>query len=195
VTIIIGLILVTSSLIMMLSILPDDISKNEELHIPTLFKGMFDQVSDEIQILPGTSSYYSYNVKNSDVSVMWGVQIIDYQDADKISVNISNIFGDQYGVFSQTSPVIFENLEISTPDTLNFELQNQGSRTVNVVLMFSEETKNSDSFSNPDSPLMTMILPIAISGILFLLGILVFFIGIIVSLVDRKNVQNNKKSN
>jgi uncharacterized membrane protein len=42
---------------------------------------------------------------------------------------------------------------------------------------------------------MTMIMPIAISGILFILGILVFFIGIIVSLVDRKNVQNNKKSN
>jgi len=191
---IIGLILATSSLIMMSSILPDDIPQNEELHIPTLFKGMFNQVSDEIQILPGTSGYYSYNVKSSDVSVLWGAQIIDYQNDDKISVNISNIFGDQYGVFSQTSPIIFETLEISASDTLNFELQNQGSRIVNVVLMFSEEPKNSDSFSNPDSPLMTMILPIAISGILFILGIVVFFIGIVVSLVDRKNVQNNKRN-
>jgi len=192
---IIGLILATSSLIMMSSILPDDIPQNEELHIPTLFKGMFNQVSDEIQILPGTSGYYSYNVKSSDVSVLWGAQIIDYQNDDKISVNISNIFGDQYGVFPQTSPIIFETLEISASDTLNFELQNQGSRIVNVVLMFSEEPKNSDSFSNPNSPLMTMILPIAISGILFILGILVFCIGIIVSLVDRKNVQNNKRNN
>jgi len=192
---IIGLILATSSLIMMSSILPDDIPQNEELHIPTLFKGMFNQVSDEIQILPGTSGYYSYNVKSSDVSVLWGAQIIDYQNDDKISVNISNIFGDQYGVFPQTSPIIFETLEISASDTLNFELQNQGSRIVNVVLMFSEEPKNSDSFSNPNSPLMTMILPIAISGILFILGILVFCIGIIVYLVDRKNVQNNKRNN
>jgi len=179
----------------MSSILPDDIPQNEELHIPTLFKGMFNQVSDEIQILPGTSGYYSYNVKSSDVSVLWGAQIIDYQNDDKISVNISNIFGDQYGVFPQTSPIIFETLEISASDTLNFELQNQGSRIVNVVLMFSEEPKNSDSFSNPNSPLMTMILPIAISGILFILGILVFCIGIIVYLVDRKNVQNNKRNN
>lgn len=192
---IIGLILATSSLIIMSSMLPNDMPQNEELHIPTLFKGMFNQVSDEIQILPGTSGYYSYNVKSSDVSVLWGAQIIDYQNDDKISVNISNIFGDQYGVFPQTSPIIFETLEISASDTLNFELQNQGSRIVNVVLMFSEEPKNSDSFSNPNSPLMTMILPIAISGILFILGILVFCIGIIVSLVDRKNVQNNKRNN
>ena len=192
---IIGLILVTSSLIIMSSILPDDIPQNEELHIPTLFKGMFNRVSDEIQILPGTSGYYLYNVKSSDVSVLWGAQILDYQNDDKISVNISNIFGDQYGVFPQTSPISFETLEISASDTLNFELQNQGSRIVNVVLMFSEEPKNSDSFSNPNSPLMTMILPIAISGILFILGILVFFIGIIVSLVDRKNIQNNKRNN
>ena len=192
---IIGLILVTSSLIIMSSILPDDIPQNEELHIPTLFKGMFNRVSDEIQILPGTSGYYLYNVKSSDVSVLWGAQILDYQNDDKISVNISNIFGDQYGVFPQTSPISFETLEISASDTLNFELQNQGSRIVNVVLMFSEEPKNSDSFSNPNSPLMTMILPIAISGILFILGILVFFIGIVVSLVDRKNIQNNKRNN
>ncbi len=191
----VGLILATSSLIIMSSILPADMPKNEELHIPTLFKGLFNQVSDEIQILPGTSSYYSYNVKSSDVSVLWGVQIIDYKNDDKISVNISNIFGDQYGVFSQTSPIIFETLEISSPDTLNFELQNQGSRIVNVVLMFSEEPKNFDSFSNPDSPLITMILPVAISGIFFILGILVFCIGIIVSLVDRKNIQNNKRNN
>lgn len=179
----------------MSSILPDDIPQNEELHIPTLFKGMFNQVSDEIQILPGTSGYYSYNVKSSDVSVLWGAQIINYQNNDKISVSISNIFGDQYGVFPQTSPIIFETLEISSPDTLNFELRNQGSRIVNVILMFSEEPKNSDSFSNANSPFMTMILPIAFSGILFILGVLVFFIGIIVSLVDRKNIQNNKKNN
>ena len=194
VIIIIGLVFVISSLVIISSILPPNTAQNEELYIPTLFKGMFSQTSNDIQILPGTSEYYSYNTKSSNVSILWGVQIIDYQDGDNLSVTISNIFGDKYGVFTQITPIVFETLEISKSDTLNFEIQNHGSRTVNVVLMLSEDPKNSDAFSNPNSPMMTMILPMAISGIVFVLGIIVFLIGIILSLVDWKKIQNNKRN-
>ena len=194
VILIIGLVFVISSLVIISSILPSNTAQNEELYIPTLFKGMFSQTSNDIQILPGTSEYYSYNTKSSNVSILWGVQIIDYQDGDNLSVTISNIFGDKYGVFTQITPIVFETLEISKSDTLNFEIQNQGSRTVNVVLMLSEDPKNSDAFSNPNSPMMTMILPMAISGIVFVLGIIVFLIGIILSLVDWKKIHNNKRN-
>ena len=190
----IGLVLVIISLILISSILPADISHGDELYIPTLFKGMFSQVSDDIQILPGTSEYYSYNPKSSDVSILWGMQIIDFQDGDNLSVTISNIFGDEYGAFTQIAPIIFETVEISKSDTLNFEIQNHGSRTVNVVVMFSEDPKNSNAFSNPNSSITTMILPMAISGIFFILGILIFLVGVILSIVDWKKVQNNKRN-
>ena len=190
----IGLVLVIISLILISSILPADISHGDELYIPTLFKGMFSQVSDDIQILPGTSEYYSYNTKSSDVSILWGMQIIDFQDGDNLSVTISNIFGDEYGAFTRIAPIIFETLEISKSDTLNFEIQNHGSRTVNVVVMFSEDPKNSNVFSNHNSSIPTMILPMAISGIFFILGILIFFVGVILSIVDWKKIQNNKRN-
>jgi hypothetical protein len=125
---------------------------------------------------------------------LWGVQIIDYQNGDKISISISNIYGDNYGIFSQDSPIIFETLEIRQSDTLNFEIQNHGSRTINAVVMLSEDPDNSNALSNPNSPFVNKILPLAISGILLILGIVILLIGIILSLVDWKNAQNNKRN-
>jgi hypothetical protein len=100
-----------------------------------MFEGMFDQISDNIQILPGESDYFSYSAKLSNIPLLWGVQIVDYQDGDKLTVSISNIYGDDYGVFSQDGPIIFEMLEIHQSDTLNFEIQNHGSRMIDVVVM------------------------------------------------------------
>ena len=77
---------------------------------------------------------------------------------------------------------------------MNLEIKNLGSRNVSVIAMFSEDPENSDAFSNPNSPVMNMILPLAISGVLLILGILIFIIGIIVILVDWKNNQNSKRN-
>jgi hypothetical protein len=159
-----------------------------------MFEGMFDQVSDNIKILPGESGYFSYTTKSSNVPLLWGVQIIDYHDGDKLFISISNIYGDDYGIFSQDDPIIFETLEITKSDTLNFEIQNHGSRIINVVVMLSEDPDNSDALSNQNSPFMNKILSLAISGILIILGIVALLIGVIVSLVDWKNIQNNKRN-
>lgn len=192
---IIGLILVTSSLSVMFSVFPaSNITNRDDSSIPSMFEGMFNQVSDNLQIPPGESGYFSYSTKSSNVPLLWGVQIIDYHDGDKLSVSISNIYGDDYGVFSQDGPIIFETLEITKSDTLNFEIQNHGSRIINVVVMLSEDPDNSGALSSPNSPFMNKILPLAISGILIILGIITLLIGVIVSLVDWKNIQNNKRN-
>jgi len=192
---VIGLILVIGSLSVIFSVFPaSNITNRNDSSIPSMFEGMFNQVSDNIQILPGESGYFSYITKSSNVPLLWGVQIIDYHDGDNLFISISNIYGDDYGVFSQDGPIIFETLEITKSDTLNFEIQNHGSRIINVVVMLSEDPDNSGALSNQNSPFMNKILPLAISGILIILGIIMLLIGVIVSLVDWKNIQNNKRN-
>lgn len=188
-----GLILVISSVLIIVSVFTADIA-NDDFYIPSMFEGMFDQISDDIQILPGESGSFSYSTKSSNVPLLWGVQIIDYQNGDKLSVSVSTLYGDNYGIFPQDGPVIFEMLDIVQSDTLNFEIQNQGSRIVNVVVMLSEDPDNSTALSNSDSPFMNKILPLAISGILIILGIVMLLIGVVLSLIDWKNTQNNKQN-
>lgn len=190
-----GLILVIVSLAIMVSVFPtSNITDRDYFYIPSMFEGMFNQISDDIQILPGESGYFSYSTKSSNIPLLWGIQIIDYQNGDKLSVSISNVYGDDYGIFSQDGPIIFEMLEITKSDTLNFEIQNQGSRIINVVVMLSENPNNSNALSNPNSTFMNKILPLAISGILLIIGIVTLLIGMILSLVDWKNKNNNKIS-
>ena len=49
---------------------------------------------------------------SSDVPLIWGIQIIDYESGDELSIKISNIFGDEYGEFVQDEPILFELLQI-----------------------------------------------------------------------------------
>jgi hypothetical protein len=60
--------------------------------------------------------------------------------------------------------------------------------------MFSEDPENSDAFSNPNSPVMDMILPLIISGFLVILGITLLLIGIILTLLDLKNKLDNNRN-
>ena len=189
-----GLVLVGISLSIAMSIVPSDISGTNDLSMATLFEGMFDEITDEIQIMPGELAYVSYSTSSYDAPLLWGIQIIDYKSTDALSIKISNIFGDDYGEFLMSEPILFEALEIVQSDTLSFEIKNIGPRPVNVVVMFSEDPENSDALSNPDSPIMNMVLPLAISGILLVLGIIISIIGVIVILVDLKNNLDNKRN-
>jgi len=85
-------------------------------------------------------------------------------------------------------------LEIKKSDMLNFKIQNDGSRVVNLVVMISEDPDNSDAFSNPNSPLRNTILPLVISGILLIFGIIILLVGGVLYLLDWKNIQNNKRN-
>ena len=191
---VIGLILIGTSISITMSIVPSNITGPNDLSMATLFDGMFDEITNEITIVPGDVAYVSYDTSASNIPLLWGIQITDYVSGDALYVNISNIFGDDYGQFEISEPILFEALEIIQSDSLDFEIKNIGSRTVNVVLMFSEDPENSDALSNPDSPVMNMIMPLLISGFLLILGIIVTVIGMLVILVDLKNNLDNKRN-
>jgi len=191
---VIGLILIGISISITMSIVPSNITGPNDLSMATLFDGMFDEITNEITIVPGDVAYVSYDTSASDIPLLWGIQITDYVSGDELHVNISNIFGDDYGQFEISEPILFEALEIIQSDSLDFEIKNIGSRTLNVVVMFSEDPENSDALSNPDSPVMNMIMPLLISGFLLILGIIVTVIGMLVILVDLKNNLDNKRN-
>ena len=162
--------------------------------ISSLFDGLFDDVSEPFQIMPGNVIYASYSTYLSDVSLLWGIQIIDYQNGDKLLINISNIFGDSYGKFVQSDSVIFERIFVEQSDTLNFEIENIGNQDLDFVIMFTEDPENSDIFLNSNSSTMQMVVPLMISGFMLILGIIIIIIGIIIIIVDLKNNFKNKRN-
>ena len=188
------MIMVIISLLIATSAIPTNVAGPSDLFVSSLFEEMFDEISSEIQIMPGDSAHFSYTTYSSDIPLLWGIKIIDYETGDDLSITISNIFGDDYGTFIQDEPILFEVLQISQSDTLNLEITNLGTRDVTIITMFSEDPENSEAFTNPDSPVMSMVVPLMISGILLILGITVSIIGIIVILVDLKNNYDNKRN-
>jgi hypothetical protein len=189
-----GMVLVIVSLLIATSAIPTNVTGPGDFFVSSLFEEMFDDISDEIQIMPGDSSQFSYTTYSSDVPILWGIQIVDYQAGDELTISISNIFGDDYGTFIQNEPILFDALQISQSDTLNLEITNLGTRDVTIIIMFSEDPENSEALTNPDSPVMSMVVPLMVSGILLILGISVLIIGVIVILVDLKNNYDNKRN-
>jgi len=190
----VGFTMIFVSLIVAISVVPSDISESDTFLISSLFEGMFDNVSEPFQIMPGNIVYTSYSTSLSDVPLLWGIQIIDYQYPDKLSINVSNIFDDSYGEFIQDDSILFNTILIEQSDTLNFQIENIGPRTVDVIVMFSEDSDNSDGISNPNSPMMDMILPLMISGFLLISGIFILIIGIVVTILELKKFLENKKN-
>ena len=187
-----GLIIV--SLVIAISAVPSDIPESDTFLISSLFDGLFDDVSEPFQIMPGNVIYTSYSTYLSDVSLLWGIQIIDYQNGDKLLINISNIFGDSYGKFVQSDSVIFERIFVEQSDTLNFEIENIGNQDLDFVIMFTEDPENSDIFLNSNSSTIQMVVPLMISGFMLILGIIIIIIGIIIIIVDLKNNFKNKRN-
>ena len=190
----VGFIVIFVSLIVAISAVPSNLPESDSLLISSLFEGMFDDISEPFQILPGNMVYTSYSTYISDVPLLWGIQIIDYQNGDKLSVGIENIFGDFYGSYIQSDSVLFERIFVQQSDTINFEIKNTGSREIDFVIMFAEDPDNSDVFSNTDSSIMDMVVPLMVSGFLLILGIIIVLIGIIIILIDLKNSFENKKN-
>ena len=189
----VGFTMIFVSLIVAISAVPSNIPESDTLLISSLFEGIFDDVSEPFSVLPGSIVYTSYSTYVSDIPLLWGIQIIDYQNGDKLSVNIENIFGDSYGYHVQSDSVLFEKIFVQQSDTINFEIKNTGSREVDFVIMFTEDPDNSDVFSNTDSSIMDMVVPLMVSGFLLILGIIIVLIGIIIILIDLKNSFENKK--
>ena len=69
-------------------------------------------------------------------------------------------------------------------EVYNFNVQNTGTRTINVVMMFTKNPESSEKFSNPDSPLVKTLVPLAVSGIALIIGVLTTIVGIIILIID-----------
>jgi len=190
----VGFSVIVISLIIAISTVPSNISESDTFLISSLFEGMFDTVSDPYQIMPGNTVYLSYSISLSNAPLLWGIQIINYQYPDKLSIHVSNIFGDSYGEFIQDDSIFFNTILIEQYDTLNFQIENVGTRTINAVVMFSEYPENSNGISNPNSTMMDMILPLMVSGFLIILGIIITIIGVIIMMFDLKNRLDNKRN-
>ena len=188
-----GFSLILISLIVAVSSVPSELPKSESFLISSLFEDMFDHVSEPFKIVPGNVIYTSFSTYDSDIPLLWGIQILNYQNGDELSVKISNIFGDSYGEYIQSDSVYFETVFVEQSDTLNFEIENIGFKDVEFVIMFAEDPENSESLRNPNSPIAEMIVPLIVSGILLIIGIIVIIIGIILILFDLKNNFKNKK--
>ena len=190
----VGLSMIVVSLLLAISAVPTNISESDTFLVSSLFEGMFDDVSEYYQIMPGNIIYASYSTSVSDVPLLWGTQIIDYQYGDGLSISVSNIFGDSYGEFIQDDSILFNMISIQQSDTLDFQIKNIGTRTIDVVVMFSEDPENSNAISNPNSSMMDMVSSLMISGFLIILGIIITIVGIIITIIDLKNKLENKRN-
>ena len=191
----IGVVITMAAFLTILSLVPGvGPTVNGELFIPNILEGMFNEVTNEIQIYPGEINTFSYASSVSEIPLLWGLQIIDYQEGDTFTVSVSNIYGDTFGTFEQSGPVLFDMFVVPNSDTISFQVQNTGDRPINVMMMFVEDPDNSEALSDPDSPLMSTLIPLAISGILLIVGIVVIIAGAIITLVDWRKTKDQSRN-
>ncbi len=191
---IIGIIIIVISIVMVVTIFPaNNPTMGGEILLPNLLEDMFDTVSDEVLIMPGESNSFSFTSMDSEVQLLWGLQVLEYKQGDKFSVAVSNSLGDELSKFDLSGPILFDSFEIPKTDIYSFEVRNLGPRPIAVMMMFSEDPDNSAAFSDPNSPLMTTLLPLAVSGILLIIGIIVVIFGFILFLMDWKKSKNESK--
>jgi len=170
-----GLLLI-SFLIAQSTLLETNSAMSGQILVPDVFEGMFEYTTEETQIFAGESNTFSFSTTKEGVPLLWGLQITNFQDGDSVSIETTNIFGDNFGKHEQDEP----------NDIYNFVVRNNAERPLSVIMMFSEDPHNSQAMTNPNSPFMKTVIPLAVSGIMVIAGIVSLGIGIIFSLVDWK---------
>ena len=163
--------------------------------VSNMLEGMFDHVADESLIHPGAETVFSYSPQSPEVQLMWVVQIVDFAEDDAVQVSTSNSLGDDFGSVQINEMVTFNALMTEDRETYNFKVENTGSRAVSVAMMFLEDPENYDLFGDPDSPLVRIVVPLAVSAVLMIVGIIVTAVGAIIFFaVDWKKEKNRPRN-
>ena len=186
----IGTVLVLISFGIIFVILSDpDPTMGSELFAPNLLEEIFDHVSTESTISPGGSATFTYSGQSSAVPLVWGAQIVDFEEGDAMTILVSNAHGDTIDSVKTDEPLVFDVFEIEA-GSYDFEVRNTGDRTMVVMMMFAEDPENSNMLDDPDSPLVSIVMPLAISGIFLLIGAIVMIVGTVLLVVDWKKEKN-----
>lgn len=147
-------------------------------------ESLFDTVSDKVTIDAGSTYTFSHAASAAQVPLMWGVHIVDYGPDDTIAISISNIFGDKFGSFTESDPIFIKSFEVPKADTYSFVVENKGKAPITVVMMFTENPEKSKALTDPNSPFVKNILPLAEAGFLLIVGIIVIISGAILGVID-----------
>lgn len=153
-------------------------------------ENMFDDVSEKETISPGSAYTFSHTTTTSQVPMMWGLYITNYKPKNDVVVSISNIFDDKFGSYEEGDPIFIKSFVIPKVDTYNFYVENKGSESITVKMMYSENPEKSKTFTDPNSPFYKNIVPLATSGFLLILGIIVIISGTILSVFDLNRSRN-----
>jgi uncharacterized membrane protein len=156
-------------------------------------ESMFDEVSEKETIDPGTAYTFSHTTSSSQVPLMWGLYTTDYKPDDHLSISVSNIFGDKFGSYEERDPIFIKSFMIPKTDTYNFYVENKGNSPVTVKMMYSENPEKSKALSDPNSPFYKNIIPLAVSGFLLIIGIVVTISGIVLSVMDWRKGKNQSR--
>ncbi|MGI0027814.1 MAG: hypothetical protein ACREAD_08255 [Nitrosopumilaceae archaeon] len=188
---IIGVVMIIAAFAIVYSIIPPTSGTGENFFPAP--ENMFDSVTEKQTIEPGAAFTFSYATGTSQMPLMWGLHILDYQQDDHVSITVSNIFGDKFGSFDEGDPIFIKSFMIPKVDTYSFDVENKGKNPITATMMFTENPEKSKALTDPNSTFHKSIIPLAIAGLLVILGIIVLIAGIILSLVDWKKRKNQSR--
>ena len=159
----------------------------------TMLESMFDEITPETAISSGGSERTSYMIDAAGTTLVWAVHIVDYESGDSVRVAAYDMFGNELAAATQTGEIQFYGSEIEDAGTLDIEVENTGSEPVVTVLMFSENPDDSEMFTDPDSPLNRVLIPLLAAGVMMLIGLIVVVAGITVFLVDMRRQRSTNR--
>jgi hypothetical protein len=153
-------------------------------------ESLFDSVSDKVRIEPGNAYTFTHTTNTSKVPLMWGIHIVDYKLDDSVAISISNIFGDKFGSYVEADPIFIKSFEVPKVDTYNFNIENKGKEPITIVALFTENPEKSKALTDPNSPFVKNIMPLAQAGFLLIVGIIVAIIGLVLGIMDWRKGKN-----
>ncbi|MDE1726351.1 MAG: hypothetical protein KGH89_03705 [Thaumarchaeota archaeon] len=156
-------------------------------------ENMFDEVSEKETIDSGMAYTFSHTVSSSQVPLMWGLYMTDYNQDDKVTINVTDIFGDKLGSFEEGEPIFIKSFMIPKVDTYSFNVENTGNSSVTAEMMFSENPEKSKALTDPNSSFNQNIVPLAAAGFMLIIGIIAVISGIILSVIDWKKNRNQSR--
>ena len=157
-------------------------------------ESLFDSVSDKVTIDAGTVYTFSHTASTAQVPLMWGVHVVDYNPNDVVAISISNIFGDKFGSFTDNDPIFIKSFDVPKADTYSFNIENKGKEPITVVMLFTENPEKSKALTDPNSPFVKNILPLAEAGFLLIVGIIVILSGAVLSVIDWRKGKNQSSN-